>query len=240
MAPFAVSVVIPVMDEADSLRITVEAIMAARAEDLHEVIVVIGPATTIGVRETLGTLQTRYPDRISVETQTEPRLGGALRTGIDAASGTHVLTMFSDLESDPATVPHLVAAARRSPGAIISASRWRDGGSFEQYGGVKLALNRAFQRTFAWLFRADVTDFTFGYRLYPGAVVKTMAFTETGHCFVLESLLRALMCGVTVIEVPTRWRRRQEGRSHITIFTYLSYWWVGLRLRAGWAREPPP
>src|SRR5262245_790089 len=123
----SVSVVVPVLDEAESLRTTIDQVLADNGGDVHEIVVVTGARTSADVRDTLSGLQGRHPGRIVVVDQVLPKLGGALRRGIDASTGTHIITMYSDLESDPASVRVLIGACRQAPTAVINASRWLNG-----------------------------------------------------------------------------------------------------------------
>lgn len=227
---FSVSVIVPVLHEAESLKLTVDEIFRQDQGKLHEVLIVVCRRTTRQVHEMIETLKRRHGLRLGVVEQRLPWLGGALRAGIEASAGTHVLTMFSDLESDPSYVGQMITLASENPEAVISASRWLPGGGFDRYGPVKLKLNRFFQKFFAQLFTTHVTDFTYGYRLYPKSFLSSVKITETGHRFVLEMILRAIMSQTQIIEFPTRWQRRIEGRSQITIFAYLRYWSLGLKL----------
>jgi hypothetical protein len=116
--------------------------------------------------------------------------------------------MYSDGESDPLTLGGLITEAQRHPASIVSASRWLRQGSFHAYPAWKLVANYLFQRLFACVYRRVVTDFTFGYRLYPQAVLKSMAFEEVGHAFVFESIVKPIRLGVEVREIPATWRKR--------------------------------
>lgn len=107
-------------------------------------------------------------------------------------------------------------------------------GAFPGYPPLKRVANFLFQRFFARLYRCPVTDFTFGYRLYPTALVKAIAWQETGHAFVFESLVKPLRLSVAVREIPTIWRRRCEGTSQLRPWAYLRYLGVGFKAR--WAR----
>jgi hypothetical protein len=126
-----------------------------------------------------------------------------------------------------------VAAAREAPDAVASASRWLPGGRFEGYGRIKLWLNLAFQKLMALAFAAPVTDFTFGYRLYPRRLLERIRWRETYHPFVLESLLVPLLLGVRVVERPAIWRSRTEGVSSWPAVGYAWYLATATRIRLG-------
>ena len=230
--PFA-SVVMPAVNEVDSLIEAVDTVFAVAGEHLRRVFIVICEKTTEECRAAAGLLSVRYPGRVVLVPQRLPLLGGALREGLAAAEGRHVVVMYSDGESDPRTVGPLLAEALRNPEAIVSASRWLPGSAFEGYPPVKTLFNWLFQKFFAALYGAAVTDFTFGYRVYPLPMVRAIAWEEVGHAFVFESVVKPLRLGVAVREVPTLWRARAEGQSQLRPWMYLRYLLVGLRTRFG-------
>jgi len=231
-APFA-SVVMPAVTEVRSLIEAVDTIFAVAGEHLRRVFIVVCEKTTKDCLAAGDQLSERYPSRVVVVPQRLPLLGGALREGLAAAEGSHVVVMYSDGESDPSTIAPLLAEARRSPEAIVSASRWLRGSVFEGYPPGKTLLNWLFQKLFAALYGTSVTDFTFGYRVYPLALVRAIAWEEVGHAFVFESIVKPLRLGVAVRELPTVWKTRAEGQSQLRPWMYLRYFLVGVRTRLG-------
>jgi len=135
----------------------------------------------------------------------------------------------SDLETDPATVPLLIAEARQHPAAIITATRWKGGINFEGYDPLKLVLNKVFQGFFALLYRVRLTDLTFAYRIFPTDLVRSIRWEELKHPFLFETIVKPLRLGVDVVEVPSTWRVRTEGVSHNTFLTNFVYFRIGLK-----------
>ena len=156
---------------------------------------------------------------------------GALREAFDLATGSHVVMMASDLETDPRDVPVLIAEARRNPGAIITASRWREGGGFQGYSPVKLVANRIFQKFFSLLYATHLSDMTYGYRLLPTWVVQSVRWEELRHSFFFETLVKPLRLGIPVVEIPSHWKARSEGESQNTFFRNFQYFQTGLKAR---------
>lgn len=233
----SVTAIVPFVNEQQSIRAVVAALLGGTPV-VDEVLVIVGERTTAESRAALDALAAEHDGRLAVHDQRMPFLGGALREGIDRCRSTHCLFIYADLEADPALVPELLATARRCPEAVVSASRWLPGSRFEGYGPSKLVLNLAFQKLMAALFLARVTDFTFGYRLYPVELLRSVAWAETGHPFVLESILVPLVLDVPVIEVPTVWRARREGTSSWRPLHYYKYLLTAARVRlAGPARR---
>ena len=179
---------------------------------------------TWSLRETLTRIEST--NRKEVMEQRRPFLGGAVRDGFDAARGTHVVMMSSDLETDPATVPLLIEEARKRPAAIITGTRWKSGAGFEGYDPIKLVLNKIFQAFFALLYRVRLSDLTFAYRIFPTELVRSIRWEDP---FLFETIVKPLRLGVEVVEVPSTWRVRTEGVSHNTFFTNFFYFRIGLK-----------
>lgn len=168
---------------------------------------------------------------VRVLEQKKPHLGGALHTGIEVARGNRILTMFSDLESNPADVKLLIQTSDQTPGAVVQASRWLPESAFEGYGRGKLICNALAQSGLRLLYPGGATDFTFGFRLYPAKRIRDLAIAEYRHGFVLESLLLIMRLGTPVLEVPCTWRKRAEHTSAIRWTTYLHYLPLALKIR---------
>ena len=75
----------------------------------------------------------------------------------------------------------------------------------------------------AKMFKQEILDFTFAYRLYPKKALKGYKIKELRHGFALEILLSPIRKGYKVITLPAKWKKRVEGRSSITIHSYFSY-----------------
>ncbi len=197
--------------------------MDAEMACLLEIILVIAPHATSACRDTALQLAARYPQVVRAVSQAERGLGDAYRVGIALCQGTHIVTMFADLESEPDLLPILIDAASISPASIVSASRWLKPNSFHGYSRPKLALNWLAQQVTRWLYWSPATDFTFGYRLYPLCLLRQMQLDEAGHGFVYEAILKAIRLGVDVREIPATWTCRQEGVAVGGLRAYASY-----------------
>jgi glycosyltransferase involved in cell wall biosynthesis len=219
---FSLSVVIPTIDETKSLEQTISFLLQC-ASPVLEILIVVAPHTISETLTLCESICARYSNRVRILSQKMPYLGGAFRAGISVAKGSHILLMFADLESDPQLVPVMAEIAKREPKTIVSASRWIKGASFKGYGPFKLILNLLFQKGCAAFFRSNVTDFTYGFRLYPSEVLQTAAWRETRHAFVLESILEPLLWKVPVHEVPAHWVARREGVKHSRLTAYCRY-----------------
>lgn len=223
------SIILPAINETGALCETVNRIEATNGADVLEYLIILCGKTTRDCRATAESLVAQLPQRVRIIEQQLPFVGGAVRDGFEAARGTHVVMMASDLETDPAAIPVMVAESRQQPSAIITASRWRKGGGFEGYNPLKLVLNKVFQGCFAVLYRVRLTDMTYAYRLFPRELVQSIRWEEVRHPFFLETIVKPLRLGVRVVEIPTTWRARTEGESQNTFMRNFEYFRIGLR-----------
>ena len=224
------SVVIPTIDETLSLEETLSFLLHCPDVDILEVLLIVAPHTSRATMAMCESFRARHPDRVRIIPQHAPFLGGAFRTGVTLAHGTHIVLMFADLESDPRLVPSMAAIAQAEPRTIVSASRWIRKSSFSGYGPIKLLLNYCFQKACALASNSTVTDFTYGFRLHPSHVLQHAAWRETGHAFVLESILEPLLWKVPIREVPANWVARREGVKHNRFSAYSRYLITFLRI----------
>jgi glycosyltransferase involved in cell wall biosynthesis len=225
------TIILPVMNETTSFVETVEAILASSEKDICEFLVVVCDKTKPESLAVINSLESNPENKIVVLQQRLPFLGGAMRDAFAQAHGSHTIMMASDLETDPALVPHLIAAARRKPDAIITVSRWIEGGGFHRYSRAKLIANWFFQKMFSLLYGTHLSDMTFGYRIFPTRLIAAIKWEELRHPFLFETLIKPLRLGVEIEEIPGFWRGRTEGESQNTFARNFAYFGIGLRTR---------
>jgi len=226
-----VTIILPVINETYSLVQTVETIMATSEKDVRELLIVVADKTLPKSMATIDSLRERYGDLIVVHRQTLKYLGGALREAFDLARGSHVVLMSTDLETDPALVPNLIAVAKQNPNAVGTVTRWREGGGFDGYNPLKLLANAIFQKLFSVLYWTRLSDMTYAYRILPTRLVQAIAWEELRHPFLLETMIKPLRLGVRAIEIPGKWRARTEGESQNTFLRNFEYFGIGWRVR---------
>jgi cellulose synthase/poly-beta-1,6-N-acetylglucosamine synthase-like glycosyltransferase len=227
----SVSVILPVTDETFSLRQSVEIISATCGKNIKEFIIVIYKKTTNESREVIQELQNKMPGKIVVHTQKLPFLGGAVREAFDLSRGTHVIMMASDLETDPNLVQTLIEEEKKDPNMIVTATRWRKGGDFQGYNPLKLVFNYIFQKFFSLLYGVNLSDMTYGYRIFPTSLVQSIQWEELRHPFLFETILKPLRLGIQVKEIPGVWSARKEGQSQNTFLRNFEYFPIGVKVR---------
>jgi glycosyltransferase involved in cell wall biosynthesis len=226
-----ISVVMTVYSETTLLVESINQIRAALDGWLHEILIVVHPKSN---QECLALCErlAKTPDIRVVVQGPNSGIGWAYREAIPHVTGSHVLIMSSDLETNPADATAMACEAQRSGADIVCASRWLPGGGFSGYNPLKFILNYGYNLIFRTLYRAQIHDITFGYKLIQTDVLRQVNWEYGTHEFCAELLLKPLRLGYTATEVPTRWVKRPEGQSKMTFarnFRFVSAAWKILR-----------
>ena len=226
------SVILPVINETFSLEKTIEIIITENSNYIKEIIIITSKSKTLDKSFiSIENIKSKYPNIIFQYNQDLPFIGGAIQKGFEMCSGSHVIMMASDLETDPSDVKNLIAKSIVSPESIITASRWKKTNSFKNYNLIKLVLNFIFQNIMKVLFFSNLSDMTYGYRLFPSKIVKKMNCKELKHPFLLETILNALKLNIKVIEISSDWKARTEGASQNKFMANFLYLKTAIRIR---------
>ncbi len=229
-----VTILLPAMDETYSLKETVDTIIETNKDkDLCEIIFLLCERTSRECVCTAKSLCEIYGDKLpmTIHYQTLPFVGGAIREGFDLAKGSHVVLMSADLETDPHVIKDFVEKSKQYPNAIITASRWKNGGGFKGYSKLKLILNYIFQKMIAVMFFTSLTDITYAFRIFPTALVKKIQWEELKHPFFLETAIKPLRLRVRFIEISAKWNKRTEGVSQNSFFANFKYFKTAWHVR---------
>lgn len=226
-----VTILLPVVTETVSLDQTVEILLRECRADIRELLIVVCDRTTPESMAAVERWKKQLGELAVVHVQKMRFLGGAVREAFDMARGSHFVMMATDLETNPEDVKRLIAEAKQRPDAVITATRWRGQGGFQGYSPVKLVLNWIFQNFFAVLYWTKLSDLTYGFRLLPTKLVQAIQWEELRHPFLFETILKPMRLGVQVIEIPSFWKARTEGRSQNAFLWNFAYFKTGVRMR---------
>jgi glycosyltransferase involved in cell wall biosynthesis len=200
-----VSVVIPVLDEIESL--------PTLYRELSEVLETLGRPYELvfvddGSRD--GSFQTleklhRSDDRVRV-IQLRRNFGkaAALAVGFRASRGDVIVTLDADLQDSPSELPRLL---QRLEDGYDLVSGWKQD---RQDPLSKTLPSRLFNRVTGWLTGLPLRDFNSGFKAYRREVVEELRLYGELHRFIPAL---AAWRGFRVAEVPVHHRPRQFGRS---------------------------
>ena len=214
----AVSVIVPVRNEAENIAPLVAEIAAALAGTRFEVIYV-NDGSTDGSAAELARLQEQHPWLRQVRHATSCGQSAALRTGMQAAHGRILVTLDGDGQNDPAFLPKLIAALEQgAPRVGLIAG---------QRVGRKATTFKRFQSRFAnavrgAILRDGTRDSGCGLKAFPRDIGLALPYFDGLHRF-LPALVRREGRDIGYIDVVDR--PRQHGVSNYGFFDRL---WVGI------------
>lgn len=208
-----ISVILPVYSEKETLPHITERLSSLLKEKLHEILFIVSPDSLQETFSIIRELCKKYSFVNSQLQQENPGLGLAIRQGLSAASGTHMLMMGSDGETDTETIPAMINKMLETGCDMVVAGRWIRGGGAKGYNPIKYFLNRGFQFIFRLLYRTTIHDLTLGFKLIDKEKANNIKWNSTFNEIDVETTLRPLKAGYHIEEVPTVWIRRQSGTS---------------------------
>jgi glycosyltransferase involved in cell wall biosynthesis len=199
-----VSVVIPVLDERETLPTLRERLGSALANlDADIELVFVDDGSTDGSAELIADWARAQPGIVLVRLSRNFGMEIAMSAGVDHASGDHVVLMHADLQDPPELIPEMLAKARAGADVVYA----RRIGSDESR--MKRVLATAFYGLMRRLARVPYQGQAGDFRLMSRRVVDTIRAMPERRRF-----LRGMVAWVGYEQVPIDYRRagRRSGR----------------------------
>ncbi|OCQ92097.1 glycosyl transferase [Nostoc sp. MBR 210] len=202
----AVSVVVPIRDEVESLPHLIEAIASTLSDSqISYEIICVDDGSTDGSAEFLKAQAQSRSDLKAVILRRNYGQTAAMSAGFNYAVGKTVVTLDADLQNDPADIPMLLAKLDEGYDLV---SGWRQ----KRQDG---AVNRLLPSKIAnWLIRRTTSVYIHDYgcslKAYRAELVADMNLYGELHRF-LPAL--AYIEGARITEIPVRHHARRFGRS---------------------------
>lgn len=225
------SVFLPVLNETKSLVKTIQIIEKdCKNRIIQYLIVVSKKKTSPESLNIIYDLKKKYKKKIKIIFQTQAYFGGAMKSAINVLGNNYFVMMASDLETNPYDVKKLIKKSILYPNSIIIGSRWLKKKSFKNYNKIKLICNKMFNFIFSILFKSNVSDLTYGFRIYPPTIIKRMILEENKHPIMLESMLIPIKLNIDIKTINTNWKSRNEGFSSNSFFANFNYFKTGFNI----------
>lgn len=203
------SVIIPVYNEVESIKIILQRVHATGL--VHE-IVVVDDGSKDGTRDVLKELDGKDGVRVILHEKNKGK-GAAVRTGMGAALGDILLIQDADLEYDPRDYSILLQPIEEGLADVVYGSRF---------------LGRAHRVTMFWhqvanqlltlmtniLYNTILTDMETGYKVFRREVLNGMVIRANSFNFEPEFTAKILKRKYRIFEVPITFNPREysEGK----------------------------
>jgi dolichol-phosphate mannosyltransferase len=206
----AISVVVPVKDEAGNVAPLAREIAAALAGESHEILFV-DDGSTDGTAAALQALKGEVPQLRVLRHSRNLGQSRGIRTGVQAARGDIIVTLDGDGQNDPADIPKLLSALRAEPDiAMVSGVRVKRQDKTSRRWASR--LGNSFRSA---LLGDGATDTGCGLKAFPRAVFLDLPYFDHIHRFLITLVMRE---GLQVRYVPVNHRPRLTGTSKYTNF----------------------
>ncbi len=207
---FRLSVVVPIYNEEASVATVIATLLSVELPTPIEVIAVNDGSTD----ETSAILSTFTDDRLRVIAHEVNRgKGAAVRTGIAAASGSHLLIFDADTEYDVNDIPRLVAPIVTGRAEVVYGSRMSGFGTVHPSRRHALG-NHAMTLAANVMFGSAISDLHTCLKLLPLPLLRSFTLTEEGFGLDTEISAEMLRLGFRPFEVPISYvgRSVEEGK----------------------------
>ncbi|MBF9234110.1 glycosyltransferase family 2 protein [Microvirga alba] len=216
-----ISVVVPVKNEALNILPLVEEIeRACAALGPFEVIYVDDGSTDATVEQVLNARSTRPWLRL-VQHDASSGQSAAVRSGVQAASGSIIVTLDGDGQNDPAFIPQLVAALDDPMTALAAGQRLGRKGTYKRW------QSRIANGVRGRILKDGTRDTGCGLKAFRRDVYLRLPYFDALHRFMPALVKRE---GYRIAHVDVVDRPRHAGRSNYGLFDRL---WVGILDLAG-------
>jgi len=205
----AVSVVIPVYNERDTV---VEVVRRVQAVGVHEEIIIVDDFSIDGTRQILLELEREEDVRVLLHGYNKGK-GAALRTGFQQAHGDVILIQDADLEYNPNDLPRLLEPIERCEADVVYGSRFLENAEQDP---------SRLHRLGNWMLTAasnlttgqHLTDMETCYKVFRREVLERIDVEQNRFGFEPEITAKVSRLGYRILELPIAYSYRtyEEGK----------------------------
>ncbi len=207
----AISVVVPVKDEAGNVAALAHEIAAATVGETDVEIIFVDDGSSDGTREALVALKSELPQLRILSHSRNAGQSRAIRTGVLAARNPEIVTLDGDGQNDPADIPKLLEVIRGDGRVgMVSGVRVRRRDTWS-----RRAASRLGNAVRGWLLKDDAVDTGCGLKVFRREMFLDLPYFDHMHRFLIALVRRE---GFDVRFVAVNHRPRLSGKSKYTNF----------------------
>jgi len=205
----AVSIVIPVYNERETIA---ETLRRVQAVGIHQEIILVDDYSTDGTREVLLELAKQPDIRLLLHGYNRGK-GAALRTAFAEVQGDVILIQDADLEYDPRDYPRLLAPLERGEAKVVYGSRFLENPRQDPSRLHRLG-NRLLTALSNRMTGQRLTDMETCYKVFRREILDGLEFEQNRFGFEPEFTAKLAKRGHRIVEVPIAYHSRgyDEGK----------------------------
>ncbi len=198
------SVLIPVYNEEQTIRVIVEQV---RAVPVRSQIICVNDRSTDGTREILDRMHEAGLVDIVVHKERNEGKGAAIRTALEKSTGNVVIVQDADLEYDPADWPQMLEPIVEGKADAVFGSRFLGGSHRVLYYWHSVGNNLL--TTVSNMFtNLNLTDMETCYKAIRGDLARSLVLTADRFGFEPEVTARLAQANARIWEVPVTYSGR--------------------------------
>ena len=232
-AAVMLSILIPMFNEAGTIRALLQRILDTPFAMPYEIILVDDRSTddTLAVVRALQAANTGAHIRVITNPMNEGK-GASIRRGFTSARGEFVIVQDGDLEYDPRQIPQLLQPLLEGHQGAVYGSRFLTAqGRPEGMAWLNYLANRLLTWLTNGLYRTRLTDMETCYKALRRCHLTQLELRSTRFEFEPEITAQLARSGIPIIEIPIGYRGRtaQEGKKirlrdfFIAVWTLVRY-----------------
>jgi glycosyltransferase involved in cell wall biosynthesis len=212
LKPFGLSIIVPSYNEDYTILEVLDALLSLDIPGKKLEIIVVNDGSTDATGDHVESIEDAR--LVSIHHPTHRGKGAAVRAGIAAATGSHVLIFNADAEYDVNDVPRLVTPLLLGRAEVVYGSR------MSGFGTVHPSLyhsvgNRAMTGFANVLFGCAISDLHTCLKLLPTPLLRSFNLDENGFGLDTQISAEMLRAGFRPFEVPVSYvgRSNEEGKT---------------------------
>lgn len=199
-----VSIIIPVYNDKKYILETLKQVEQAPLPGFNKEIIIVDDYSTDGGREILEKLKNKYK---IIFHKKNIGVGGAFRSGIEAASGEYIARQDDDLEYDPKEIYFLLHPLITNQADIVYGSRTLN--PKNKYSKKSYYIGgRVLNTIFNILYFNAISDFITGSKVFKTAIVKELKLESNGFEIESEISAKATKRGYRIVSLPISYNSR--------------------------------
>ena len=205
MSTIETSVIIPTLDDAQTIAKTLENLNAAvAAAGAPAEVLIVDAGSRDGTLEIAAELAERYPllhTRLLVQDRSQSGFGSVLRLGIAYAEGRYCVIVMPDARDPVELIPKMLAELRGGAHLVLC-SRFDEADVTLDVPQRFVVYQALYQRVIRLLLGVDIPDSTYGFRAFNRTFVQALGISGRRLSVCSEMTFKVLLAGGKTVRLP--------------------------------------